>query len=145
VKRELLDLYMQVARHFGETMHKVAVQHDLTPLQAMTLTRVGESALPTKEIARHLHCDPSNATGVIDQLERRGLVRRTTPPHDRRVRAVEATEDGRVVELDLRRALATATSVLDRLDEHDLGELMRILRVLVADAEPGPGCGARPC
>ncbi|HXV94143.1 MAG TPA: MarR family transcriptional regulator, partial [Pseudonocardia sp.] len=75
-RAQLLELYMQVGRRFGQVMHEVAVQHDLTPMQAMTLARVGEAPVPTKEVARHLHCDPSNATGLIDQLERRGLVRR---------------------------------------------------------------------
>jgi DNA-binding MarR family transcriptional regulator len=132
-----IDLYMQVARRFGESLHAVSVRHDLTPMQAMTLARVGEETLPTKEIARHLHCDPSNATGLVDQLERRGLVERTTPPHDRRVRAVAATEEGRRVHADLRVAMATAVTILDRLSPADLGELHRILTVL--DTDPAPG------
>lgn len=130
-----IDLYMQVARRFGESLHAVSVRHDLTPMQAMTLARVGEETLPTKEIARHLHCDPSNATGLVDQLERRGLVERTTPPHDRRVRAVAATEEGRRVHADLRVAMASAVTILDRLSPADLGELHRILTVL--DTDPG--------
>ncbi len=130
----VLDLYMQVARRFGDTMHAVAVRHDLTPMQAMTLARVGEETLPTKEIARHLHCDPSNATGLVDQLERRGLVHRTTPPHDRRIRAVEATPDGLTVLADLRRAMAESSTIFDRLTAADLDELHRILTVL--DSEP---------
>lgn len=130
-----IDLYMQVARRFGESLHAVSVRHDLTPMQAMTLARVGEETLPTKEIARHLHCDPSNATGLVDQLERRGLVERTTPPHDRRVRAVAATEEGRRVHADLRVAMASAVTILDRLSPADLGELHRILTVLDTDAD----------
>lgn len=128
-----IDLYMQVARRFGESLHAVSVHHDLTPMQAMTLARVGDETLPTKEIARHLHCDPSNATGLVDQLERRGLVERTTPPHDRRVRAVAATEEGRRVHADLRVAMASAVTILDRLSHADLGELHRILALLDTD------------
>jgi DNA-binding MarR family transcriptional regulator len=136
--RELMDLYMQGARAIGEAMHRVTVRHDLTPMQAMTLLRVGGDTVPTKDIARHLHCDPSNATGLVDQLERRGLVRRTTPPHDRRVRAVEATEQGAAVLADLRAAMASGGTVLDRLDAADRAELRRILLVLTATAEPAP-------
>ncbi len=127
------DLFMRVARRFGESMHGVAMPHELTPMQAMTLVRVGEETLPTKEIARHLHCDPSNATGLVDQLERRGLVERTTPPHDRRVRAVAATPAGHRVLAELRTAMVQANTVLDRLSPADLAELHRLLTLLHDD------------
>lgn len=131
---ELIDLYMQVARGFGQTMHDVSVAHHLTPMQAMTLARLGDEALPTKEIARHLRCDPSNATGVVDQLEKRGLVRRTTPARDRRIRAVELTPDGAGVQAELRRAMDDVTTVFDRLDAEDRTDLHRILTILSAES-----------
>lgn len=131
---QLIDLYMQVARRFGGALHEVAVKHDLTPMQALTLVRVGDEAVPTKEIARHLRCDPSNATGLVDQLVKRGLVRRTTPPDDRRVRAVAATPAGTGVQEDLRRAMDDATTAFDRIGEPDRVELRRILTLLATDA-----------
>lgn len=132
-RRELLELYMQVARGIGAHMYEVAVRHDLTPIQAMTLKHVGEGPMPTKDVAAHLCCDPSNATGIIDQLERRGFVRRTTPPEDRRKRLVEPTDDGLAVVRALRQAMATTASRFDRLSEADRAELRRILGVLATD------------
>lgn len=131
-----IDLFMRVGRRFGEAMHGVSMRHELTPMQAMTLARVGDDTVPTKEIARHLHCDPSNATGLVDQLERRGLVERTTPPHDRRVRAVAATEEGHRVLADIRAATVQSGTILDRLSPADLGELHRILTLLHDERAP---------
>lgn len=142
-RRELLELYMQVARSIGVQMYEVAVRHDLTSIQAMTLKHVGDGPLPTKEIAAHLCCDPSNATGIVDQLERRGFVRRTTPPEDRRKRLVEPTDEGLAVVRALRQAMATTSSRFDRLSPGDRGELRRILQLLVAPV-PAQDCAAVP-
>ena len=131
-RHELLELYLQVARGIGAHMYEVAVRHDLTPIQAMTLKRVGDGPVPTKDIAAHLCSDPSNATGIVDQLERRGFVRRTTPPEDRRKRLVEPTEAGLGVVRALRQAMATTESLFDRLTPADQAELHRILQVLAA-------------
>jgi DNA-binding MarR family transcriptional regulator len=132
---ELIDLYMRGARRLGGSLHRAAVQHDLTVMQAMALLHVGAGTVPTKEIARHLRCDPSNATGLVDQLERRALVHRVTPAHDRRVRAVEATPQGAEVLAELHAAMKTSHTVLDRLTPADRAELRRILTVLTAGPE----------
>ncbi|MGL4744015.1 MAG: MarR family winged helix-turn-helix transcriptional regulator [Phycicoccus sp.] len=142
-----VDLFMQVSREFAGVMHTVAVRHELTPMQTMALVRVGAEQVPTKEIARHLHCDPSNATGLVDQLERRELVRRITPQHDRRVRAVETTARGRKVLGDIRSAMADRNTVLRTLSDRDHAELRRILQLLLAAgeasaAERGPHSGS---
>ena len=135
-RRELLELYMQVARGIGMHLSEVATRHDLTPIQAMTLKHLGDGPVPTKEIAARLCCDPSNATGLVDQLERRGLVRRTTPPEDRRKRLVETTDQGLAVVGALRRALASTASRFDRLSPEDQAELRRILLLLVEPDDP---------
>jgi DNA-binding MarR family transcriptional regulator len=132
--RELLELYLQVARGLGAQLYEVAVRHDLTPVQAMTLSHLGDGGAATKEIAARLCCDPSNATGIVDQLERRGLVRRTTPPEDRRKRVVVPTDDGRAVVSGLREAIASTAGLFDRLTPADRSELRRILEVLAASA-----------
>lgn len=131
-RRDVLELYLQVARSIGANMYDVALRHDLTPIQAMTLKHVGDGPLPTKDIAQHLCCDPSNATGIVDQLERRGLVRRTTPPEDRRKRLVEPTDAGLAVVRALRQAMAGTASRFDRLCPADRAALHRILELLAS-------------
>ncbi|UGT69302.1 MarR family transcriptional regulator [Nocardia gipuzkoensis] len=44
-----------------------------------------------------LGCDKTNVTGMVDRLERRGLLVRETDPRDRRVTRAVATEQGSAV------------------------------------------------
>lgn len=127
---------MQVARGIGAHFTEVALRHDLTPSQAMTLKQLGDGPVPTKEIAARLICDPSNATGIVDQLERRGFVRRTTPPEDRRKRMIEITDEGLAVVDSMRRALASTANCFDRLSAPDQAELRRILHLLTEPNDP---------
>jgi DNA-binding MarR family transcriptional regulator len=53
----------------------------------------GDNGLPLGELAQALGVTPRNVTGLVDTLERDGLVRRVPDPADRRsVRAVATTE-----------------------------------------------------
>jgi DNA-binding MarR family transcriptional regulator len=60
----------------------------------------------TKDLARALDIDPANASTLISRLERRGFVRRTPAPHDRRSRLVELTAKGRRARDALARCIA---------------------------------------
>jgi DNA-binding MarR family transcriptional regulator len=47
-----------------------------------------------KSLADEWRCDASNATWIVDRLEKMGLAERTTVPHDRRVKLVVLTRKG---------------------------------------------------
>ena len=52
-------------------------------------------ALSQQEIARQVCCDRTTMVSVVDDLERKGLARRSVDPADRRKYAVVLTEKGR--------------------------------------------------
>ena len=58
-----------------------------------TLQRGGE--MPMSRLADVLHVSLSNATGLIDRIEERGLVERTRVPEDRRIVMIRVTDAGR--------------------------------------------------
>ncbi|MGI6877367.1 MarR family winged helix-turn-helix transcriptional regulator [Microbacterium sp. gxy059] len=60
---------------------------------------------PMREIAAQLACDPSYITGLADQLEGRGLARRTAGS-DRRVKLLAATDAGTAIRHELAAAVA---------------------------------------
>lgn len=62
-----------------------------------------QGSLPMSRIAEALDVSLSNATGLVDRMEERGLVERTRVPQDRRVVLVRPTDHGRAVveELEL--------------------------------------------
>lgn len=81
-------------------------------------------------ISDRLDLDPSDLVGVLDILQRAGLVERRRDPEDRRRHAVIATDAGRAAEHSLRDVRAR---VLDTLLAHlDDDERTRLADLLVA-------------
>lgn len=58
------------------------------------LERAGQP-LTMSQLSRELMVSNGNVTGVIDRLERSGLVQRRRAEHDRRVQFIELTKKGR--------------------------------------------------
>lgn len=70
----------------------------LTGPQRLVVRMLGEQpGLSPGEIAAHLHLDPSTLTGIIQRLERRGLVVRQRDPEDGRRYRLELSDKGRRV------------------------------------------------
>lgn len=99
------------------------------------LDRHGEMAM--SRLADVLDVSVSNATGLIDRMEERGLVARRRVADDRRVVLVGLTEAGRqaVADLELLRNDLLAR-ILDRLDDRQLERVAAAfddLRAAIAD------------
>ncbi len=82
------------------------------------------------EIATALHCDRSNVTGIVDNLEERELARRTASERDRRVKLIELTAQGRRLRTRLLRATEKPPEWMTGLTRSD----QRALRDLLARA-----------
>lgn len=87
-----------------------------------------------KDLAAFLMLNPSQVVALVDDLEARGLVRRTTSPHDRRAKIVVATAEGR-------RSFTRAKALLEQTHEELLAPLSAderetLLRVLPLLAFP---------
>ena len=68
--------------------HMVAISapFDLTPQLAHAIHAIPDDGVTMRALAAELACDASNATGIADRLERRGLIERTSDPDDRRLK-----------------------------------------------------------
>lgn len=72
----------------------------------------GEALNPTqRELSDFLSLDPSQVVPLVDELERRGAVKRQADPRDRRSRIIVITPAGRRL---LRKALALTEAADDR-------------------------------
>jgi len=108
-------------------MLSVASELKLNPPQLLALQWL-EEPLPMGELAGRLHCDSSNVTGIVDRLEKRGLVERRPGEHDRRVKLLVLTEEGqRMRELFVGRMQepAPAITALSRAEQRALRDLLR--------------------
>jgi DNA-binding MarR family transcriptional regulator len=121
----------QVRRRGAQVSH----EHGLTGPQVELIRALAvESPLPQREVARRLSCDPSNVTGLADQLEARGLLERRFDQPDRRLRPLALTDRGRTAWEGVASRLfepPAAIAALSREDQRHLRDLLR--RILPGD------------
>jgi DNA-binding MarR family transcriptional regulator len=116
---------------------EVAASHGLTGQQAV-LIRALDQPKPMRAVAAHLRCDPSNVTGLIDRIERRGLVERATDPADRRIRLLALTAGGRKVRDGLLAELVTQVTAATTLTHAEAADLVVLLDRIDLGGRPGP-------
>jgi DNA-binding MarR family transcriptional regulator len=111
----------------------------LIHLNVLTLLE-GSGPLSMGRIADALDISVASATGVIDRMEARGLVKRRRSPEDRRVVLVEPAAGGRKVfgDIDGRRRKGLAM-LLARLSDEELNGLLVGHRALRAARLAMPG------
>ena len=59
-----------------------------------------------RELAQQMSCEPSNATFVVDKLQKQGLLERCPHPTDRRARHLKLTDAGTALREQLLERLA---------------------------------------
>jgi len=78
--------------------HRLALESGITVPQLSCLTRILESGpMPLKALARAVDLSASTTVGIVDRLEKKGLVTRVRSIRDRREVEIAATEEGRIV------------------------------------------------
>ncbi len=97
---------------------QLRVEFGITLPQFDVLAELDAAAGPQtmSDLSRRLMVSNGNVTGVIDRLERAGLVRRATPAADRRVQHIALTAAGR-------RRFATVAAAHERWVDALLGDL----------------------
>ncbi|MEV0664751.1 MarR family winged helix-turn-helix transcriptional regulator [Actinomadura luteofluorescens] len=142
VVAELSGLVFEVTGRLRSHFNAAAAELGLPPAQALVLTNLSGPA-PMRRLADWLSCEPSNVTGIVDGLERRGLVIRRPAPGDRRVKHVVLTEAGEHKRRELRsrsHALARSFFELPGPDQKHLRDLLaRVLSGPPASAEAESG------
>jgi DNA-binding MarR family transcriptional regulator len=95
--------------------------------------------LKMNELSRHLMVTGGNVTGIVDLLEKDGLVERTPEPADRRAYRVRLTKAGRKAFAEMARAHeGWIVELLDGLSRKEQAETYRLLaRMKQATMEAG--------
>jgi DNA-binding MarR family transcriptional regulator len=83
-----------------------------------------------RSLAEEWECDASNATWIVDRLERLHLAERRTVPQDRRVKLVVLTAKGAKIKAELLEGFHTPPAALLALDRAELEALARALEKL---------------
>lgn len=106
--------------------------HDITPPQFALLAFLWEQDGQTQaELAEKSQIDRTTIGGLVDRLEKTGLVQRQSHPQDRRAYRVMLTANGRQLEPMLNEAIIRAREQFTAgLSEAEIGELVRMLGIL---------------
>jgi len=113
---------------------EIAENHNITLMQALTLCLLEpHQSVPMKSLSTFMSCDPSNITGIVEQLVIEGLVDRKESVLDRRVKTVTITEKGLALR-DKFLEITTSTRLpnLDKLSEGETEQLITILEKATA-------------
>jgi DNA-binding MarR family transcriptional regulator len=120
----LMDLFARSLDHQGVCLEAL----ELTYAQAKLIWRLNAGDTPSlKEAARRCGVDPSNLSGVVDQLTERGLMTSRPAQHDKRVRIVRLTGEGVRMRKRLLACLAANPTVASLPPERQK-QLLEILR-----------------
>jgi DNA-binding MarR family transcriptional regulator len=107
----------------------------LTPNDARALGSLDPvNGRSMRSLADEWGCDASNATWIVDRLERAKLAERRTVPHDRRVKLVVLTAKGTRTKAELMDEFHAPPPELLALDRTDLEQLLRVLEKLPKDS-----------
>jgi DNA-binding MarR family transcriptional regulator len=107
----------------------LAAEYELSPPQLGALKALDpEHPVAMSELAGILGCDNSNVTGIVDRLEYRGLVERRPAEHDRRVKLLALTDEGRQLRTSIGDRLHAPPRELETLSQADQRSLRDILQ-----------------
>jgi DNA-binding MarR family transcriptional regulator len=111
---------------------KVAVSEalGLSFARVRALRRLATEPLTLRALAERLGADPPYVTLIVDDLEKRGLVRRMPHPEDRRAKLVELTAAGRGAAARADKILDDPPAALREVPAEDLAVLVRVLERL---------------
>lgn len=98
----------------------------------------GQAGMKTADLGRCAGLEPSTMTGVIDRMERDGLVRREDDPGDRRAQRIILTDEGfRVREHLIAAVDSSLGAVFAGVETGRIEELKNVLRTVLANTERG--------
>lgn len=130
-ERELCGLVTGLSRQITDHVRERAATLGLTAAQATALREL-TGPMTMRELAERMSCEPSNATFVIDRLEKQGLLERHPHPTDRRAKRLVLTAKGLALRERLLELLVQE-SPLSGLSQREQDALRDLLSRAVTD------------
>jgi DNA-binding MarR family transcriptional regulator len=103
----------------------------LTPNDSRALFALDGTGKAIGALAREVDCDPSNATWLVDRLERVGFAERRPSEQDRRVKLVALTAKGRKAVDEILAEYHRPPPEFGELSASELEQLVELLRKML--------------
>jgi DNA-binding MarR family transcriptional regulator len=132
---------MNAARWLMQRMHQYmqrsVERYGLTEGRLQVLMRLRHRGdLPLGELAELMRVSPRNVTGLVDHLERDGLVARVPDPNDRRSVRAHITEQGQQLLKDMfQEFMRRAMRIFEGIPQDDLDQFRHMCLLLVQRIE----------
>ncbi|TDD69225.1 MarR family transcriptional regulator [Actinomadura darangshiensis] len=130
-EQEICGLVNGLATQLDAHIRDRAIDLGLTAPQAVALRELA-APMTMRELAQRMSCEPSNATFIVDRLEKQGLVERGPHPTDRRAKVLTLTPAGTGTRERLMARLTTDSPVA-RLNPEE----QQVLKALLQRATGG--------
>jgi DNA-binding MarR family transcriptional regulator len=148
---EALAAVRMLGKKMHATMERWAEQHGLSEGRFQILVRLqhqSDGRLAMGELAELLDVSPRTVTGLVDNLERDGFVKRVDAPDDRRSVFAEITEQGRnAVKRLWRDSEGGQAALIKGFSEAELIQLrhlsLRLMQAMAAAELVGAGEGEK--
>jgi MarR family transcriptional regulator, organic hydroperoxide resistance regulator len=96
VIKDIVGSIRKLVRAVYLDSQKMSRQFGLTGPQSVVMRLLlNNGSMSSAELSRLMYVTPSNMTGIIDRLEKKGLVERVRRERDRRIALIVLTENGR--------------------------------------------------
>lgn len=134
----LIMLAKMTRQEFQEHLDSCGV--GLSTVQLGVLRLLKHHPYTIKELSKHILVEPASLVPVVDELERKMYVRRTTDPNDRRRTPLVLTEHGNEILTTLPYTPATSSfiSTLENMGEEKISSLLVHLRELASGMSGDP-------
>ena len=130
---------------FNRALRDELARHNATFSQYQHLRQLWkDDGLAQNELSRRIGIETASSTTVLDQLDKRGLIRRQRDPKDRRRIVVRLTPAGRALEGPLDDcAIAVNGRARARLSQAQISALFDTVEIIIQNIRAGQTNGAR--
>ena len=91
-----------------------------------------EDGLKATELGKRAGLEPSTMTGLLDRMERDGVVKREPDPNDRRANRIHLTQEGIKAEVSATKVVSTTLeNVFHKIDEKDIETTKNVLHTIL--------------
>lgn len=125
--QDVFHSFRRVQQAFYQKLLKAAQPHGITPVQILVLKALSErSPMRLTELAERMHLGNSTTSGIVDRLEKAGLIARERGQTDRRAVKLSLTEAGAAVWQRTDETRMELLRPLLQLQDSDVDAILRI-------------------
>ena len=134
-KPNIGDLLLLLRRKIIESIKKEGIKRDITFSQMEVLHFIGITGEKTmKSIADYLKITPPSVTELVNEMERKNLIKRVADKNDRRIVLVVLTDTAKKNYISIsKNKEVILNQMLSKLSQKDKNTLERIIKIITTE------------